>query len=111
MSSEPETLMNNDGDNGTPVAQFRKCELVEEVLRLFGVVRLGVTGFSMLPSVWPGDTLIILRRSIEEVAVGDIVLYWRRARLVAHRVISAADSLGTSNVGVQGDALPAPDDL
>jgi hypothetical protein len=103
--------MSISDDKRTLVAHALKCELVDEVLRLFGVVRLRVTGFSMLPSVWPGDTLIILRRNMLEVAEGNIVLYRCRARLVAHRVISGADFLGKSNIGMQGDALPAPDDL
>jgi hypothetical protein len=111
MSSEPKTFMSFDHDNRMLVAHALKCEMVKDVLRLFGAVRLGVTGFSMLPSVWPGDTLVILRRNMQEVAVGDIVLYCREARLFAHRVISGADSLGKSSVGVQGDALPAPADL
>jgi hypothetical protein len=111
LSTEPKTLMSFDDDNRMLAAHTQKCELVDEVLRVFGTVRLRVTGFSMLPSVWPGDTLIILRRNIEGVAVGDIVLYCREARLFAHRVISRADSPGKPNIFVQGDALPAPDGL
>jgi hypothetical protein len=109
LSTEPKTLMSFDYDNTMLAAHAQKCELVDEVLRVFGTVRLRVIGFSMLPSVWPGDTLIILRRNMQGVAVGDIVLYYREARLFAHRVISGADSPGKPNIGVQGDALPAPD--
>jgi hypothetical protein len=111
VSSEQKTLMSIEDDNKVLGAHARKCELVDEVLRLFGAVQLRVTGFSMLPSVWPGDTLVILRRNMEGVAVGDIVLYCRQARLFVHRVISGADPLGKSSIGVRGDALPVPDDL
>jgi hypothetical protein len=111
LSFEPKTLMSFDDDDRMLAAHAQKCELVDEVLRVFGTVRLRVTGFSMLPSVWPGDTLIILRRNIQRIAAGDIVLYCRGARLFAHRVVSGADSPGKSNVSVQGDALPGPDDL
>jgi signal peptidase I len=97
--------------NRVGAVHTRKCELVDEVLRSFGTVRLQVTGCSMLPSVWPGDTLIIQRRDVREVAVGDILLYRRKARLIAHRVISEPDSLGKSTVGVRGDAFPGPDEL
>lgn len=111
LSTEPKTLMSFEDDNRMLAVHAQKCELVDEVLRAFGTVRLRVTGFSMLPSVWPGDTLIILRENKQGVAVGDIVLYCREARLFAHRVISGADSSGGPNIEVQGDALPAPDGL
>lgn len=104
-------VMNLDDYNRVGEAHTRTCELVGEVLRSFGTVRLKVTGCSMLPSVWPGDTLIIERRDVQEVAVGDILLYRRKTGLVAHRVVSAPDSLGKSRVGVRGDAFPGQDEL
>jgi hypothetical protein len=104
-------VMNLDDDNQVSAAHTRKCELVDEVLRSFGTVRLKVTGCSMLPSVWPGDTLIIERRDMQEVAVGDILLYHRKTGLVVHRVVSAPDPLGESGVGVRGDAFPGQDEL
>jgi signal peptidase I len=64
-----------------------KCELVAQVLRSFGALRLEVTGLSMLPSVWPGDILLIERRDMREIAQGDIALFARHNRLVAHRVL------------------------
>jgi hypothetical protein len=103
--------MNLDDHNQVGAAHTWKCELVDEVLRSFGTVRLQVTGCSMLPSVWPGDTLIIQRRDVQEVAVGNILLYRREGRLVAHRVVSEPDSPGRSRVGVRGDAFPGPDEL
>jgi len=103
--------MSLDDRNRVVAAHTRKCELVGEVLRSFGSVRLQVTGCSMLPSVWPGDTLIIQRRHVQEVAVGDILLYRRKSGFVAHRVISEPDSLGRSRVGVRGDAFPGQDEL
>ena len=35
-----------------------KCELASEVLNRSGSLRLKVMGWSMLPAVWPGDTLV-----------------------------------------------------
>ena len=32
-----------------------KCDLAADVIRRFGVLRLRVNGFSMLPTIWPGD--------------------------------------------------------
>lgn len=63
------------------------CELAAEVLRTWGKLRLRVTGASMLPAVWPGDILSIQRHDAVEALPGDIVLFGREGRLVAHRVV------------------------
>jgi hypothetical protein len=62
------------------------CELVVETLRSFGQLRLRVNGASMLPAVWPGDILTITREAGAPPLPGDIVLFGREGRLVAHRV-------------------------
>jgi signal peptidase I len=84
-----------------------KCELASEVLRSSGKLRLRVTGWSMLPSVWPGDTLLIERMSVDQVSEGDIVLFGRDQRLVAHRVVTK----GPQDPGIvtRGDSMAAPD--
>src|SRR5258708_31630032 len=64
-----------------------KCELAGEVLRSSGRLRLRVTGWSMLPTVMPGDTLIVDLVN-GAVSRGDIVLFNRNQRLFAHRVVS-----------------------
>lgn len=94
----------------TSVTHARKCELATEVLRLFDTVRLRVTGWSMLPSIWPGDTLIVRRVNVQEIAVGKIVLYRRAERLFVHRIVSVTDPETRAGIGVRGDALPVPDD-
>jgi hypothetical protein len=104
MSFESEKLMNAFSD-----AHARKCELVAEVLRLFDTVRLRVTGWSMLPSIWPGDTLVVQQVKAHELAVGKIVLYRRGSRLLAHRIVSLADLDPPGGIGVRGDALPVAD--
>ena len=57
-------------------AHLLKCELAREVLRSSGTLRLRVTGWSMLPTVMPGDTLIVDRAG-GGVSRGDIVLFAR----------------------------------
>jgi signal peptidase len=86
-----------------------KCELAGEVLRSSGKLRLQVTGWSMLPAVWPGDLLVIDRAESKDVAKGDIVLFGRDRRLFAHRVVSTG--LGDSGILTRGDAMPAPDPI
>jgi hypothetical protein len=95
-----------------------KCELAGEVLRSSGRLRLQVTGWSMLPAVWPGDTLVIDRIPSEAVFAGDIVLFSRDRRLFAHRVVSrGVVSRGNlskpqsqdAELLTRGDSMPAPD--
>lgn len=83
-----------------------KCELVAEVLRSSGRLRLPAVGRSMLPSVFPGDTVLVERHDGGEIAEGDIVLFRRNCRLVAHRVIRRSEDSG---VVTQGDGLLIPD--
>jgi Peptidase S24-like len=79
-----------------------KCELAGEVLRSFGRLRLQVTGWSMLPTIWPGDTLVIDRIPSEAVFAGDIVLFGRDQRLFAHRVVT----MGFVSRAVAGKSRP-----
>ncbi len=90
-------------------ADALKCELAGEVLRSFGSLRFKATGWSMLPSVWPGDTLLVERVSPDQVRIGDVVLVGRDARLCAHRVVSVEEGSRTPGWITQGDANPAPD--
>jgi hypothetical protein len=84
-----------------------KCELATEVLGSYGKLRLQVTGWSMLPTVWPGDTLVIERIDPGSLSEGDIVLIGRERRLFAHRLISKESA--DSGVLTRGDAMTAPD--
>jgi len=83
-----------------------KCELAGEVLRSFGRLRLQVTGWSMLPSIWPGDTLLLERVPTDGIAEGDIILFGRDRRLFAHRVVRVC---GVRGILTQGDAMTQMD--
>lgn len=80
-------------------------ELVAEMADRFGEVRLKVTGASMIPAVWPGDILTVRRCDISEMHPGQIVLYRREEKLVAHRITCVRGDLLTT----QGDSLPHED--
>jgi signal peptidase len=80
------------------------CELVADVARSFGEVRLKVTGASMIPSIWPGD-VITVHHNAASLQPGQIVLYSREGKLVAHRITRVrGDVLST-----RGDSLPSSD--
>ena len=86
-----------------------KCELAIEVLRSFGTLRFAATGWSMLPTIWPGETLVVERVGQDLVRIGDIILIGRDGRLCAHRVIGTPGNEGNPQWITQGDALPVPD--
>lgn len=82
-----------------------KRDLVAQVARQFGEVRLKVTGTSMLPAVWPGDILTVRRKSAAEMLPGQIVLCYRNHGFVAHRLVAkCGDGFVT-----RGDSLPYED--
>lgn len=94
---------------GLDAVNALKCELASEVLRSFGALRLCVTGWSMLPTVWPGDTLQIERAGFEDISEGDIVLFGRDRRVFAHRVVAKVGEFGRAQIITQGDGMARPD--
>jgi hypothetical protein len=64
-------------DSSVPSRQFEdttlettnaaKCVLAGHLLRSFGTLCLRVTGSSMLPSLWPGDLLLIQRQDFGRI--------------------------------------------
>jgi signal peptidase I len=86
-----------------------KRELAVEVLQSFGTLRFAATGWSMLPALWPGETLVVERIPQDQVRVGDVVLISREDGLCAHRVVGAVRDPENPRWITQGDALPAPD--
>jgi signal peptidase I len=83
-----------------------RCELAGELLRLSGSLRLQVNGWSMLPAVRPGDTVMVRSATSKEVSEGDIVLFGRDRRLFVHRV----DNKGADGrIITRGDAMAHTD--
>src|ERR1019366_5134974 len=101
--------MKQAGLSTSDAGSILKCELAAEVLRSFGSLRFAATGWSMLPSIWPGETLVVERVNQDQVRIGDVVLVGREGRLCAHRVIGTAGDSQNPRWITQGDALPVPD--
>lgn len=95
-------LPNSQEDPGTT-----RLELAAEVLDVFGLLKIQVTGWSMLPTVWPGEFLVIERVSTENVREGDIVLFRQNESFRVHRVVKKhpADRF----MWTWGDSMPHPD--
>ena len=86
-----------------------KCELASEVLHSSGRLKLKVTGSSMLPSVFPGDTVIVERTDVSGTREGDIVLVSRDGRLFAHRLLEKRTEAHASIVLTKGDSMRQAD--
>jgi signal peptidase I len=82
-----------------------KCDLAADVIRRFGTLRLRVNGFSMLPSIWPGDVACVSSVDRDAYRPGDVVLYARNRRLFVHRLVEMTGEA----VVTRGDALLDPD--
>lgn len=82
-----------------------KCELAGESLLQWGSVRIQVNGWSMLPTIWPGDTLAINATGQEEIAPGDIALFKRSGRMFVHRVLG----MHGRQIVTRGDAMAHAD--
>jgi signal peptidase len=89
----------------TPSADRSKVALLGEVVQRFGEARVRVTGSSMLPSVWPGDVLTVRRRLVSQIQAGQIAVFARGGRLVAHRVVARTER----HLVTRGDSVPSPD--
>jgi hypothetical protein len=63
----------------------------------------------MLPTVWPGDTLVVEEVPGSDVATGDIVLFSCNSRFVAHRVISTGGRTEGSKILTRGDSVSRAD--
>ncbi len=85
-----------------------KCELADEVLRSFGTLRFAATGWSMLPTIFPGDILAVERIGEHQVNLGDVILTPRDGRLCAHRVVAKSEDCSPCWL-TQGDAMAIPD--
>jgi hypothetical protein len=90
--------------------QFLRCELATEVLQTSGKLTFQVTGWSMLPTIFPGDTLVVERCSADCTREGDIVLVSRDGRLLVHRLLEkTCESDRPSSIRTRGDSMPTID--
>jgi hypothetical protein len=85
-----------------------RSALVATALLRGGRLRLQVRGESMLPSVWPGDTVEVASCHIEDIHPGEIVLALREDRLFLHRFLAHR---GPHGFLLRGDSMAAPDPI
>lgn len=86
---------------------LQKQNLIAEVLRTSGKVRLAARGHSMLPTLWPGDVLTVETTTFEQLQIGDIVLYQRSERFFIHRLLRKTSATGSDRptLVTRGDSM------
>lgn len=82
-----------------------KLELATSVLRSGGRIRIKALGTSMLPSIWPGDILLIESTLTDEFTHGDVVLVKREKSILIHRLVNKNGPQWIT----RGDAMPQND--
>jgi hypothetical protein len=85
-----------------------RSALAADALRRGRRLRLQVRGESMLPSVWPGDTVEVANGQLENVHPGEIVLALREDRLFLHRFLAHR---GQDGFRLRGDSMAASDPI
>ena len=86
-----------------------KHNVAAEVLRNAGKFRLAAFGYSMLPTLWPGEVLTIQAQSFDQVRPSEIVLFSREGRFFIHRVVRKLKMGPEGKLITRGDALPSVD--
>ena len=89
----------------THSSESLRLELAAEVLRDFGDLRFRASGGSMLPTIFPGDVLMVRREPIAAIRLGDVVLSRRIGRFYAHRVVRIENHASGVRLITRGDAL------
>jgi hypothetical protein len=92
----------------SPAKEGVKCLLFAEIVARCGKAKFKAQGTSMLPSIWPGDTLLVEREGVSGLTAGDIAVYLRCGRLFAHRVLRVAPDR-PARIVTRGDALEEDD--
>ena len=88
-----------------PAVDGARRELFLELLCRFGRARLRVNGASMVPSLWPGDVVEVVRVPSSEIRLRNIVLLERDGRFFCHRVIELFREGNSTLLRTKGDAL------
>jgi len=85
--------------------ELQKIELAAMLLRSGSAVRIRAFGTSMLPTIWPGDVLLIERRALDQLKCGDLVLVKQEEGIRVHRLLSNSGAHWMT----RGDAMPQDD--
>lgn len=86
-------------------SERQKIRLATMFLRSAGRVRIRAFGTSMLPTIWPGDVLLVEGTSLDRLASGDVALVSREDGICIHRLVNK----NGTHWSTRGDAMPQND--
>ncbi len=77
------------------------------------VVLVVVEGRSMIPTLWTGDVVLVVKKPADSIRVGDIIVYKAISdgHLVIHRVVKVNRIAGTYYYVTRGDNNILPDNM
>lgn len=85
--------------NNINVLPYVSVELVKKILFKTKQLRTKIYGSSMYPFFKEGDDILIKKREITDLKVGDVVLYNNNNILIVHRILS----IGNDSIITKGD--------
>ena len=83
--------------------------LATEMLRSFGEIRSVVRGASMIPTMFPGDVVVVRREKASTARLGDVMLFFRDGLFCAHRLVDKTQRGEPVRLIARGDALAKND--
>jgi hypothetical protein len=111
VETDPEARRTGS-EPGGEVAVAARLALCSELLRAGQPLRIRIRGSSMVPALWPGESVTIHSMDIKGTRVGQIVVFSRDGQLVAHRVLRidpSEDGADDCAVVTRGDAAGEED--
>ncbi len=95
--------------DGTGQARLALCKAI---LVAEGPLRLRIRGSSMVPALWPGESVTICSTAMKDARVGQTAVFLRDGHFVAHRIVRIAPSKSAADrraVVTRGDAAREED--
>lgn len=80
-------------------------DLTKEILKKGSCVRVPIVGSSMFPLFRKGDVIIIEPVDIEQIVLGDIIVYQREDKIFAHRLVKRYIDNGKTTFMTKGDTF------
>lgn len=86
-----------------------KLALAAELVASGRPLCLRALGTSMLPTIWPGDLLLVNHCEPDQITTGDIIRFMQAGRFVIHRVIDIYHAEGKTSWVTRGDSVTRED--
>jgi signal peptidase I len=84
-------------------------ELGKELAGEGACLHVEVRGWSMYPFIRDGDNIKVVPAALDEIEVGDVVLFRSGDRLLAHRVVGYISEDGSTSIRARGDRFRQED--